>query len=311
MCPDCPRNFRGVDIIDHYPLCEVSLEQFKKIFPMEFLKQITDFLINGNYGDFITAKDALGIVQYIKECNPRTQIRISTNASGQPKIWSDLAKTNAEVFFRLDGLKDTHHLYRQLTDWDLIIDNAKKFIASGGNAVWTMIVFSHNRHQIDACKELSTQLGFRKFRLIDNPEGTRNVFPVFTKDKKLSHIVGNYDQSVEWETVYGKYQESISRPESALRYVTEKQVQCKALSLGEIYVSANGEVSPCCWTGFYPHSNNTIYENVQLAAIAKNNNALIYGLEKSIEWFNEIEQSWSKDSVAQGKILCCNEVCGV
>ena len=50
---------------------------------------------------------------------------------------------------------------------------------------------------------------------------------------------------------------------------------------------------------------------MQLRPIIKNNNALEYGIEHAVEWFNQIEESWNQDSVAQGKIYTCNETCGV
>jgi hypothetical protein len=55
-CPECPRNFRGVDVIDSYPICDMSLEQAQKIFTIPFLKQINHVLINGNYDRLIKVK---------------------------------------------------------------------------------------------------------------------------------------------------------------------------------------------------------------------------------------------------------------
>jgi nucleoside-diphosphate-sugar epimerase len=58
-CPECPRNFRGVNnIIDTYPITDMSLDQFQKIFPRDFISQLNEFYINGNHGDFVTARDA-------------------------------------------------------------------------------------------------------------------------------------------------------------------------------------------------------------------------------------------------------------
>jgi MoaA/NifB/PqqE/SkfB family radical SAM enzyme len=158
-CPECPRNFRGVDIVDTYPVCDMSLQQAQKIFTIPFLQQLDQILINGNYGDFITARDGLAIVEYFRTSNSQLKIIISTNGSGRPNIWQRLGELDVEVQFRLDGLADTHHLYRQYTDFDLIIDNATKFIKAGGNATWAMIKFDHNKHQIAQAETLSKSLG--------------------------------------------------------------------------------------------------------------------------------------------------------
>ena len=108
-CPDCPRNFRGVNILDSYPLCDMRLDQFQKIFPVDFLQQLSSIHINGNHGDFVTAQDGLEIVEYIRQASSKIHIRISTNASAKPNIWARLGELNTTIQFRIDGLEDTHH----------------------------------------------------------------------------------------------------------------------------------------------------------------------------------------------------------
>jgi sulfatase maturation enzyme AslB (radical SAM superfamily) len=159
----------------------MKLAQAQKIFSESFLQQLDNILINGNYGDFVTARDGVAIVEYFKTANPKLNITISTNASAMPHIWQRLGELSVTVKFRLDGLADTHKLYRQNTNWDAIIANAGNFIKAGGTAIWTMIRFDHNKHQIDQCRQLSKQLGFSDFELIDQG---RDTMPVFDKDKK-------------------------------------------------------------------------------------------------------------------------------
>jgi MoaA/NifB/PqqE/SkfB family radical SAM enzyme len=309
-CPECPRNFRGVDVIDSYPICDMSLEQAKKIFPPSFLKQLNHILINGNYGDFITARDGLEIVEYFTDVNPNLTIEISTNASGRPNIWSRLGELNTRVHFRLDGLKDTHHLYRQYTDFDLIMENASKFIAAGGYAIWAFIPFVHNEHQIDQARELSKQLGFREFHIVD---AGRNVGPVFTRDGNYSHSLGNYTGSKNFDELFTFHLHYVDKPEITILQTehANRKIDCYAKKQKEIYITANGEVYPCCWLGFYPMQETGNPSNMQLRPIIKNNNALEHSIEHAVEWFNEIEQSWNLDSVAQGKIYTCNETCGI
>jgi len=307
-CPECPRNFRGVDIVDTYPVCDMSSEQAQKIFTVPFLQQLDEILINGNYGDFITARDGLAIVEYFLESNPKLYITISTNASGRPHIWHRLGELGVEVNFRLDGLADTHHLYRQYTDFNLIIDNAKKFIAAGGNATWAMIKFDHNEHQIEQARQLSKELGFKEFRLVDTG---RNITPVFTRDKKLSHVIGNYQGPTDYETLHNQYQHSISDPGHILKKIKieEREIDCYSKKHREIYIAANGEIYPCCWLGFYPlikKGNPSMY---QLRPLVKENNAFDYGIEHAIVWLNQIESTWNK-TVPEGKIYNCNDTCG-
>ena len=309
MCPACPRNFHGVDVIKNYPICDLRLDQIKKIFPVEFLKQLDNILINGNYGDFVTARDALQIIEYFYQANRRLDVEVSTNGSGQPKMWAELGKFPVRIAFRLDGLKDTHHLYRQKTDFDLIIDNAKKFIAAGGNATWTMIVFDHNKHQVEQCQELAKKLGFRHFRANKESPSSSNIFPAFTPDRRLSHVVGDYQGSTDFDVLWQQHQRD---PRLGIEYHKESYpIKCKVQQAKQIYIASDGNVYPCCWLGFSPLTDDTRLENLQMRDFLKENNAIEYGIEHAIEWFNHVEESWDKSSVAEGKLAACNETCGI
>lgn len=307
-CPDCLRNYRGVDIIDSYPVCDMSLEQFKEIFSVEFLQQLDHFSINGNYGDFVTARDNVEIVEYIVRSNPRLYLEISTNGSARPKIWERLARSKPAIYFRLDGLADTHSLYRQNTDFNFVLDNAQKFINAGGEAIWAMIKFDHNEHQIEECQRLSKELGFSRFDLVD---AGRNTMPVFTSDKRLSHVIGDYRGSTDFDTLYKNYKYYEVDPTVAVVSETaNREISCYAKKMQEVYVASNGEVYPCCWLGYYPLHSNSRPSSVQLKPLIKENNALEYGLEHAIAWFNQIEESWDK-TVPNGKIYECNQTCGI
>lgn len=320
-CPDCPRNLRGVEILDDvaFPLTQLYLDDIKKIFPMDFLQQLNVFSIDGNFGDFITARDCLDIVQFVHDANPNVQIEISTNASARPDIWVPLGNLgkNIIVRFRLDGMKDTHYLYRQNTSWDMILENAQRFISAGGYAIWSMIVFDHNEHQIEECRALSHDLGFHKFELIQNSPGLRNRFPVFRKDRSFSHAIGKYTGTSDFNDIYSTYQEGARNPENQLSFVKDqKEISCKTMTvknewLGqEIFISADGNVFPCCWTAYYPGFKSQRYTNKQLLPIMKENSALVYGIRHAVTWFKDIAKTWQIPTVKEGRILICNETCG-
>ena len=314
-CPECLRNLRGGDIEDHgdYVVHDMSLSEAQTIFPVDFLQQLDIFTINGNFGDFITCRDGLEIVQYISDANPRMSIEISTNASGQPKIWSQLGKIkNLQVIFRIDGLADTHHLYRQYTDFDLIISNAKRFIAAGGNAAWYTIEFDFNQHQRDTARQMSKDLGFKEFRLINHG---RNNTVVFTRDGEFSHTIGTPDPDIRDYQVLLDMREFVKTREGGNRVyyesrISKKKIRCQVQNPASIYVQSNGQVYPCCWVGFAPDTNKITPGMDQTAAIAKNNNALDVGIESAMSWFAELEKTWSIDTVLNGRHYKCNSICG-
>ena len=316
-CPECPRNLRGGDVEDHgdYVVHDMSLSEAQQIFSREFLKQLRLITINGNYGDFIACRDGLKIVQYFAEANPNIKIEISTNASGQPKIWSVLGAMPqiSNIMFRLDGLRDTHHLYRQYTDFDFIIRNAQQFIAAGGHATWAMIKFDFNLHQIAEAEQMSKELGFKRFELVD---GGRDQTVVFTRDGVYSHTIGhpepeirNYQELLDMRDYFrsrdghGEYYQS---------RVSAKKIVCQVEKSKSIYVQSNGQVYPCCWTGFHPDTNKLTAGMDQSRALSKGTNyALEVGIESAMQWFEYLAKTWQLDTVAQGRHYKCNTICGV
>lgn len=56
-CPMCDRNENGGKDNKHITNAELSLEDCKKIFSPEFIKQLTTMYMCGNLGDPIVAKE--------------------------------------------------------------------------------------------------------------------------------------------------------------------------------------------------------------------------------------------------------------
>lgn len=319
-CPLCPRNLSGYDTELGYPLHDMSLTEAQKIFPVDFLRQLKKILINGNFGDFVTAKDGLDIVKYFSESNPNLQIEISSNASAKPAIWAQLgAIPNVTVGFAIDGLEDTHGKYRRNTNWHMVIDNAKRFIAAGGTAIWRMIKFDHNYHQVDICKQMSKELGFAKFDLLDDG---RDAGPVYDRYGNYLYKLGNDANFTDVQyplnvVTWSKWTAPGSTPEARLKeYPTipiKEEVSCRSKNYKEIYITATGEVYPCCWLGFYPkldYKQPWQQDNMFVKDMAQNNNALDVGIAAAVEWFNGVEDSWNKKAYADGRLFKCDQYCG-
>lgn len=312
-CAWCPRTFWGYPYNGGYPECNLSLEQAQKILQPDFLNQLTSIRINGNFGDIVMNPEGPEIVEYFFSVNPNLYISISTNGGARnSKFWTQLAQTPATVVFCLDGLEDTHHLYRQNTMWSTVISNAQTFIAAGGNAVWKMIEFDHNRHQINACRDMSKQMGFAKFALVDDG---RNTAPVFNNQGKLTHVLGNYTGEQNFEVLFHKKKnDQVLLEDIVMDKIPKNIVSCQTKLLKSIYISANGDVSPCCWTGLYPktYGAGQYHEaaNAQLIPLILKNNALEYPLEECIEWFISVENAWKINSYEQGRLVICDDVCG-
>jgi MoaA/NifB/PqqE/SkfB family radical SAM enzyme len=298
-CPGCPRNLCGVNVVEGYPLHDMLLAEAQQIFSPAFLQQLDSILINGNLGDFVTARDGLNIVRYFREQNTKLKITISTNAGTRPDIWAELAKLNVEIHFCIDGLKNTHEKYRKQTDWDSVLANAQSFILHGGNAVWKMIMFDHNRHEVEQCKAMSQQLGFKQFLLIDQG---RDSFPAFDQKKNFLYSIGEHTLPIDFTELYQRYLNKTAK--GYIEPVEVDSIDCKVQKKKSIYVTATGEIYPCCWLGFYPRTMWHMGNSQLVPMLNKNNNALEVGIESALAWVNQISDSWGNQPLVQCKMNC-------
>lgn len=327
-CPMCARNRFGGPVSDVLPLTELSLSDIKQIFPENFVKQLKRLYMCGNYGDPIAANDTLEVFEWLRSLNPDIKLGLHTNASARSADWwSRLGSLlNGEwdyVKFGVDGLEDTNHIYRRDTNWQRIMRNATSFISSGGTAHWEYIVFKHNEHQIDAAKALSEQMGFKQFRT----KKTGRFFSNTKLEGKDSQEVWDRDGNVEYhiekpENV--EYQNDSLLRERALvdhfgsmsSYLDQTCITCKVASEKSLYISAEGLAFPCCWTAnqlylwYMPPMKGEIWDIIDHDI--GNVNAIKHDLRSIVEGehFNRIEESWTKQGIANGKLKVCSRMCG-
>ena len=311
-CPGCPRNVAGYPHNDGYPECDLTLAQIQTILSTEFLKQINHVYISGNFGDFLMNPQSIEILQYLRDhIRPNSgYICIGTNGGARDKaFWQQVARLSDEVMFCIDGLDDTHSIYRKNTVYRTVINNAQTVIESGGQASWKFIEFGHNRHQIDAARALSKEMGFKNFYLTNHG---RSQTPVFDKHGEFEHWIGEPQieqvPKIAWILQDPQRLEKLSEPHA-------NTVACESLKKQELYITANGDVYPCCFMGHYPHTfqqnMSTWYGvvNNQVSKIVMQNNALEHGLEKAIQWFSNIPDHWAKQNVQQ-RLMVCDTSCG-
>jgi MoaA/NifB/PqqE/SkfB family radical SAM enzyme len=307
-CPMCMRNYRGMDYNSGYPDTELSLADFQHIVG-GIITQLDRVNFNGNLGDFASARDALEIVEYLVSHD--IAVNINTNGSLRNQDWwRRLARPQVTVGFALDGLADTHSLYRQDTDWNKVISNAQAFIAAGGQARWRFVPFDHNQHQEAECRRLATDMGFAEF---ENIYDGRDSGPVFTRAGEYSHRIG-IDLSGHVPHIKDLLQSHITwfNPQTVKSHkdTPELTLRCQHKINREIYIAADGSVYPCCYLGFYPkqmhHPGNS-----QIKELVQENNALKYDLAHCLAWFDRVEQTWAKDSIADGRLYQCVNSCSI
>ena len=164
-CIFCPRNNFSKKV---NPRSELDLNIFKKVFDHDYLNHISSIIINGNLGEPTFYSKMFEFLDYISEINSKVNIFMSTNGSIRPSWWwKELAKKmefnkGNIIRFALDGLHDTHHLYRG-THYKIVLRNLMTYINAGGKADWQFIVFKHNEHQLEQAKKIASSMGCSGF----------------------------------------------------------------------------------------------------------------------------------------------------
>jgi len=310
-CPLCPRNFYGYPYNDGYVEHDMTLDEAQKIFTKDFLTQINEIYVNGNFGDAVMNAETVPILSYFRETNPLLKISISTNGGARDRdYWESLAHLNIVVLFCIDGLEDTHSLYRQNTLYSTVIRNAGIFIAAGGHAVWKMIEFDHNQHQWDQARKLSMAMGFQEFRLVNHG---RDQAPVFNNQGQLTHVIGTPTQT-DFKILFDSRKTDEVLLEDIVPGRSPRPIKCQVQKSKSVYISSTGDVYPCCFLGFNPreygHGAYHQAANAQIKKILKPNNAVQNDLESCISWFADVEKSWKIPEFEQGRQIICNDVCG-
>jgi MoaA/NifB/PqqE/SkfB family radical SAM enzyme len=252
-CPMCPRNYHGGQENPNLKLADWSYLDFVKVFDHDTLAQLEGIYFCGNFGDPIMNDDLIPMCRHIKENAPHIVVRVHTNGGARKASWwqelRDSLPENHVVLFALDGLKDTHHLYRIGTKYETVIKNAQSFIEAGGIAEWVFIKFKHNEHQVDEAERRSKELGFQRFAVKNTVRFIgENKFSVLDKE-------GNVLYYLEPPTTSHVVLLDKSAIEKFRSEYKEADVNCYVVSTKEIYIDAHRNLFPCCFLASAPYNN--------------------------------------------------------
>lgn len=327
-CPQCPRTFFTSKITDpRLNVEEWSPAELSEILRNEYFKDLRKILVNGNYGDIVKHSQPKELLEVALAHN--TMIEIRTNGGALPvAFWSWLGQQkNVLVEFGIDGLADTHHLYRRNTRFDVVIKNASAYIAAGGNASWAMTLFKHNEHQEQPCRELATELGFSSFKARASSRWhTKDLIVVdnnFNKEYVLEPVTGlasRYSAAPADKarplSFYEQHRKEITfdLASAKIKESPVEDVKCHVADGNSVYLSADKKLWPCCWIGF--NVQNAIKTNTRTSFVEKFFNELNYDLDfnnvmtHSITGivgsglFLEIENSWRHTPFDECSTMC-------
>jgi len=329
LCPQCARVVDG-KVNPNLVLDELTLKDYKRIFTSNFANQIDRVYWCGNYGDSIASGSWIECAYWLRYSGVKS-MQLYTNGSARtPDWWRGLAKIfNRDydyVYFSIDGLEDTNHLYRVNSNFKTIIKNAKAFINAGGNARWDYLIFDHNEHQIEEAYALAKEIGFKQIvfkntsRFVGNNEFLNSISrddeEVYDKKtQKQTHTISHKDN--ENKTKFNYIIEKFGNWEN---YINATPISCKYQKDKTIYIDFMAKMWPCCWVGapehFYGKDNIQID---QLTKLLKQYNNDFNSLRKHTvdeilnhQWFNkDLTTSWGNTMQdTNAKLHTCGRTCG-
>ena len=317
-CPMCSRNYCGGLPNPNLKLNDWSLEDFRKIITPKVLSQINLLSFIGNFGDCIINHNFLDMCKELT--NVDIELHIYTNGSAKTTEWwrelATIVPKQHSVIFAIDGLEDTHSIYRIGTDYNKIINNAKAFIDAGGIAEWAMIRFNHNAHQVDAAKQLSKELGFRNFSLKDSNRFKTNTQEVVDKTGNLLYTIKPYSNT----EVKALQEEDITEFYNIYK---DLEIDCETNKYKQIYIDCHKDLYPCCFTAAIPYDyfkkeemlysshikakeqSKSIIEKIGGQTKINALNRTIKSIIEDPKWISAWHQSWN-----QKDMIICSKICG-
>ena len=315
-CPGCARTdaqLKGILKVQDF-----SLDDLKRIFPPNNYDGI-EFKFCGVLGDPAIHPQFADMLEYLLQ--NQGMCSISTNgAVGTAAMWRRLGKMCQQyqrkfhLHWCVDGHKETNHIYRVNTKWAVLERNMNAFVETVGDyahrAKWVYIVFDHNEHELETAREHAKRLGFT----FATRTGMRNSFHQWVAKLPKKAVVDNKKKVVRENkviTTTGEKEHSkVDQVKKLDAFIAKqdktkeetlaitKTIQCKMIHEGEIFISAEQLLWPCCFlSDWYGKGKEQIREKLTEYGDGwnslkdKNINEIL-----SHPWFEKIlADSWDPD----------------
>ena len=194
-----------------------------------------------------------------------------------------------------------------------------------------MIVFDHNKHQIEECKELSKHLGFKKFHfrytdrrdVIVKDRAGKYAYEIraVKKDNTLRNPNSLSKQEVFQDLQRSKNAEirmltDSYKPSFDIDNVKplENLNNCESLRDSSIYIAANWAVVPCCFIGsifinkHQDHRYNNFIENMTAAGIDEKS-YIATGQATIKDIVTDVGFDWIYNSLLSNPLKTCYASC--
>ncbi len=317
MCPQCARVSEGI-VNPRMPIDELTVEDYKVIFPSTIIKQVELITQCGNYGDIVASNTILDCLEWLRENGSTAHINIMTNGSARNMDWwkrlASIIDLNGRVIFGIDGLEDTNHLYRVNASWNKIMENASTYIANNGRARWDYLIFDHNQHQVEEAEKLAREIGFESFYVKNTSRFINDKNYLTGKVSEEETLKQPTDEKYR-STSSEKFVNIIDKHNTWENYINETTIDCKFQKQSALFVDFQARLWPCTWVAAPIHFAKI--DNIQTKQIhslmehygTTFNSLRHHTLEDVLthEWFaSNLVSSWETDE----KLMTCGRTCG-
>ena len=317
MCPQCARVSNGI-VNPRMPIDELTVKDYKVIFPSTIIKQVKLITQCGNYGDIVASNTILDCLEWLRENGSTAHINIMTNGSARTADWwkrlASIIGLNGRVTFSIDGLKDTNHLYRVNSNFDRIIANVNTYIKNGGRARWDYLIFDHNQHQVEEAEKLAREIGFESFYVKNTSRFINDKNYLTGKVSEEETLKQPTDEKYR-STSSEKFVNIIDKHETWENYINETTIDCKFQKQSALFIDFEARLWPCTWVAAPIHFAKI--DNIQTKQIhslmehygTTFNSLRHHTLEDVLthEWFaSNLVSSWETDE----KLMTCGRTCG-
>ena len=254
-CPGCARTLNK-ELLE---IKSFSLQDLYRVFTPWDVRN-NQFKFCGVLGDPIVHPDFLKMADYITHNNG--YVEVSTNGGyNSADWWRELGSIAARhpgmlhIHFCADGHKETNHIYRVNTKWNVVERNMQAFAETAPvqHATWIYIVFDHNEHELDIAKEHAKRLGFN----FATRTGMRNSYhqwiaQIGKKNNKTKKVITTTKIEHSKKDVMKEIDNFIKDHKDNKVDDTAKQqildsIVCKYIHEDEIFVASDLTMWPCCF----------------------------------------------------------------
>ncbi len=306
FCGACDRNIDGGADHPKLVLQHLTWDSWRSLVTEQNLQHINEIIFNGNFGDFSMHPKIISMLDYLSTVKSEIYINMHTNGTARSTtFWRELAEvlqkfSKHDIKWGIDGLADTHHIYRRGLDWNKRIDNLTAFNDAGGNSIWKCIVFDYNKSQLNTINELAEKLGCMAFQTNRNRSGTITMpaYKSFPSTTISSPTLQEFESQYKMKQQFHK---QLSTPAST-SVAAHGNTKCPYAHEGMIQIDPWGNVWPCCYISGRRVDSNTNFPFDKFSTKVSE-----HSLSDILYKFSEfLEPAWANASVD-----ICNRCAGI